>query len=125
MAKRIYDDATKAAAMAALLAGQSVGEVAQKYNISPQTLRSWKSRQANGDSVATVATQKKEEIGDLLIDYLRTILITLKTQAEHFGDKSWLKKQGANELAVLHGVSTDKAIRLLEALSNSEDSEAR
>jgi transposase-like protein len=102
--------------MAALLAGQSVAEVAKQYDINPATVRSWKSRQQNGEGVAIVATQKKEEIGDLLFDYLRTILKSLRVQAEFFSDKNWLKKQQANELAVLHGVTTDKAIRLLEAL---------
>lgn len=107
--------------MAALLTGQSVSEIAKQYNIPPQTLRSWKSRQMNGESIVSVATQKKEEIGDLLLDYLRTMLSTLKIQAVHFGDTNWLKDQGANELAVLHGVSTDKAIRLLEALSQDNN----
>lgn len=119
MAKIEYPNEVKAAVMSALLAGQSVTEIASEYKIPASTIRSWKSRQVNGESVASVATQKREEIGDLLLDYLRTMLKTLRTQAEHFGDKEWLKDQGANELAVLHGVSTDKAIRLLEALSES------
>lgn len=105
--------------MAALLAGQSVAEVARQYNINPATVRSWKSRQENGDSVAIVATQKKEEIGDLLFDYLQTMLKSLKVQAEHFGDKGWLTKQSADALAVLHGVTVDKAVRLLEALTTN------
>lgn len=119
MAKIEYPNEVKAAVMSALLAGQSVTEIASEYKIPASTIRSWKSRQVNGEAVASVATQKREEIGDLLLDYLRTMLKTLRTQAEHFGDKEWLKDQGANELAVLHGVSTDKAIRLLEALSES------
>lgn len=120
MAKVDYPSEVKAAVMAALLTGQSVSTVANEYKIPASTIRSWKSRQENGSSVATVATQKKEEIGDLLLAYLQTMLGTLRVQAEHFGDKVWLEKQGANELAVLHGVSTDKAIRLLEALAQSE-----
>lgn len=112
-----HDDATKAAVLAALLTGQSVAEVAKAYDVNPATVRSWKSRQQNGASVAIVATQKKEEIGDLLFDYLQTMLRSLKVQAEHFGDKNWLSRQSADALAVLHGVSVDKAIRLLEALA--------
>lgn len=109
--------------MAALLTGQSVSEIAKQYNINPATVRSWKSRQLNGESVAFVATEKREQIGELLIDYLHAMLKTLKVQAEQFGDKEWLKKERADSLAVLHGVSVDKAVRLLEALGGDGDAE--
>lgn len=115
-----YDESTKAAVMAALLAGQSVEEIAKKYKVPENTLKSWKSRQG-GNSVATVATHKKEHIGDLLIDYLSEALITLKAQVVIFRNENWLKTQSAQELAVLHGVVTDKAIRLLEALQSDAD----
>lgn len=121
--RKEYDEATKAAVMAALLTGQSVAEIAAQYNINPSTIKSWKSRQLNGESVAIVATEKKEEIGDLLFDYLQTMLKSLKVQAEHFGDKDWLSRQSADALAVLHGVSVDKAIRLLEALTHNDNAD--
>ncbi len=104
--------------MAALLTGQSVSSVAKEYKIPKGTVSGWRNQAANG--VANISTQKKEETGDLLWDYLRTSLKTLKAQAEHFGDKDWLKQQNAADLAVLHGVAADKAIRLLEAVSSAE-----
>lgn len=121
MAKIEYTNEVRAAVMAALLTGQSVAEIAAQYNIPEGTVKSWKSRQKDS-SVATVATPKKAEIGDLLLDYLHTMLRALRVQAEHFGDKSWLTKQTAADLAVLHGVSVDKAVRLLEALDGAPDS---
>lgn len=117
--RKEYDEATKAAVMAALLTGQSVSEIAKQYSINPATVRSWKSRQQNGESVATVATQKKEEIGELLLGYLQATLHSLTIQAAHFSDKKWLMMQSADALAVLHGVTVDKAVRLLEALGNA------
>lgn len=123
MAKTEYSEEVKAAVMTALLTGQSVTQIAREYKIPASTIRSWKSRQNNGESVATVATQKKQVIGDLLIKYLETSLETLQIQAKHFGDVTWLKKQSANELAVLHGVATDKSIRLLEALAGQTEDE--
>lgn len=116
-----YSPETKAEVMAALLAGQSVATVAASYDIPEGTVKSWKNRQ-RGHPVATVATQKKEEIGDLIVEYLRTMLRTLITQAEHFGDKQWLTAQGADQLAVLHGVAMDKTVRILEALENKPES---
>lgn len=116
-----YSDTTKAAVMAALLAGQGVEELSKQYSIPAATLRSWKSKQFNSGGVATVATQKKEKIGELLIEYLSASLTTLKAQVEFFKNEEWLEKQDASAVATLHGVTTDKAIRLLEALSRAEE----
>lgn len=121
--RKEYSDATKAAVMAALLVGQGVQEISKQYNIPEATLRAWKSKQANGESVVNVITQKKEKIGDLLVEYLTASLITLRAQVEFFKDEAWLSKQDASAVATLHGVTTDKAIRLLEALSNAEETE--
>ena len=115
-----YSDALKAQAMAALLAGQTPSHVAATLGIPVGTLRSWKSRQRHGDSVATVATDKKERIGELLTEYLVEGLETLREQVKVFRDAAWLKTQPASELAVLHGVIADKQIRLLEALADPE-----
>jgi transposase-like protein len=118
-----YSDEQKAAVLAALLSGQAINEVAKTYSIPAGTVRSWKSRQANGESVATVATEKREEVGELLVTYLRENLLTLRQQAVFFRDMDWLRKQGASEAAILHGVLTDKAVRLLEALSKADDAD--
>jgi transposase-like protein len=117
MSQKRYDPSVKAAAIAALLAGQSVSEVAREYSLPKGTVSSWRQRQAGG--VASNATQKRDEIGGLLVDYLHANLSTLKAQQTVFADPEWLKKQDAQELAVLHGVMTDKAIRLLEALGGA------
>lgn len=116
-----YGNETKAAVMAALLEGQAATAVAAQYNIPVGTVRSWKSRQENGEGVAIIASEKKEEIGELLLGYLRESLTTLREQVKHFRDQEWLRSQDAGELAVLHGVQMDKAIRLLEALGRASD----
>lgn len=107
-----HDPATRATAMAALLAGQSLTKVAEEYSIPKSTIARWK---------AEAATEHlpRPEVGTLILEYLQENLITLRVQAEHFRDKAWLKKQPADALAVLHGVMTDKAIRLLEAMSKA------
>lgn len=119
MGRASYSNEEKAAVMAALMAGQSVREVAAAYNIPRGTVGGWASR-LNKEGVSTVTDAKKEEIGDLLVRYLSEVLTTLTAQAKVFADKDWLKKQDASSVAVLHGVLTDKAIRLLEALGSSE-----
>lgn len=107
--------------MAALLAGQGAAEVAAVYRIPEGTVRAWHAemREESG-----VATRKREEIGALVLSYLASNLVALKAQTVVFADPTWLTAQDAQELAVLHGVMTDKAIRLLEALSESRSEPA-
>lgn len=128
MARREYSDETRAQVMAALLAGQSVSSAAREYKIPKGTLVHWRDAALSAAASAGVradSTQKGDELGGLLLSYLRQNLITLRVQVEHFRDEKWLSRQGASELAVLHGVITDKAIRLLEALEGATTDEGR
>ena len=115
---RTYSDETKAAVMAALLAGQSVSSVAKEYDIPKGTISNWKTRRLRG--VSQNGTQKRS-LDDLLVQYVEENLITLRTQAEVFRDEKWLKRQTASEAAVLHGVLADKTVRLLEAFGATTD----
>ena len=105
--------------MAALLAGQGVDEVAAQYKLPKATVSRWKA--SIPGEMEQVGTKKRERIDDLLLNYLEETLTTLSVQQQHFRDKAWLTTQSAQELAVLHGVSTDKAIRLLEAAEAASD----
>ena len=117
---RDYSPEVKAAVMAALLEGQSVRTVAAQYNVSKSTVGVW-AKESKG--VHIVQDSEKKEIGDLLVEYIRASLASMKTQVEHFGDKTWLTSQEADALAVLHGVQTDKAIKLLEAITREAEPE--
>lgn len=118
-----HSDETKAAVMAALLAGQSITDVASEYSLPVGTVKTWAASNKRRD-VANVEPQKRERIGQLLMEYLEANLETLKTQTVVFRDEKWLLKQSASDVAVLHGVITDKAIRLLEAFGKAEEAEA-
>lgn len=113
-----YSQDKKDAVIAALLGGQSVSSVAEEYKIPRGTVAGW-SAQARRETVSPVSNTKKEQIGDLLIGYLHANLTALQAQAQVFADPDWLESQDASEAAVLHGVMTDKAIRLLEALTRA------
>jgi len=119
-----HSEHLRAQVLAALYAGQSYTQVSQLFGVPIGTLKGWKSRDKHQpDGVTTGATPKRERIGELLLEYLVVNLETLKTQQVFFRDETWLKQQSASELAVLHGVSADKALRLLEGLAdqNAED----
>lgn len=119
---KAHSDAVRAAVMAALLAGQSISEVATSYNIDKSIVSRWK-RQIPNERLQAVATKKSHDFGELLGNYLATLLKALTAQAEVAGDPAYIKKQPASELATLHGVMADKGIRLLEAAqaANQDD----
>lgn len=120
MARREYSDETRAAVKSALLTGQSVSSVAKEYNIPKGTVSNWKRYGVGGTAERT--QKKNDRIGQLLLQYLEANLEALRVQSEVFADPSWLKKQHASDAAVLHGVMTDKAVRLLEAFGDDSDS---
>ena len=121
MARNEYPPEVQAQVLAALLEGQSISKVAEVYKVPEGTIKSWKARLSAVPSV--VATEKRAIIGELLLDYLEENLRTLKEQNVIFRDPKWLKDQGASALAVLHGVITDKTIRLLEAMGRQDGTE--
>lgn len=121
MAKKLkVTSETKAAVLAALLEGQAASKVAADYKLPEGTVRSWRSRmQRDASPLTDVATEKRDEIGGLLMEMLRENLVTLRTQAVFARTESWLNLQSAADVAVLYGVITDKTVRLLEALAGS------
>lgn len=116
MAKREYSQEVKAAVIAALLAGQSISSVAKEYDIPKGTVSGWRNQ---GKGVGAVSTQKKVDIGDLLIEMLTENLKAAKQIAIAVQDEGYIKKQDASDVAVLLGVINDKAFRMLEALDRS------
>ena len=119
MARRKYDDATRAAVIAALMTGQSLNAVAKEYKIPIGTVESWKRRKA--DLATKAATRNPQDVlGAALHGYVTESLTALRSQVKVFGDPDWIKKQSAHEMGVLHGIMTDKAMRLLEAMSDDD-----
>ena len=126
MSKKLYDAETKAAVLTALLAGQSVSSVAREYKIPKGTVSGWRRREIDSGSVgvATVATQKEKlEFGELLLKYMYKSMESMISAVEVFGDKDWLRKQDASDVAVLHGIQHDKVMRMIEALDRAESTD--
>ncbi len=107
--------------MSALLAGQSITEVAAEYKLPRSTVAGWAAAARRSAELGDPTV--KREIGDLLVEYLRANLEALRAQMKVFGDADWVKKQSASEVGVLHGVCADKAVRLLEAFERGSDEE--
>lgn len=113
----------KAAALAALLAGQSVSAVAREYNLPKGTVSDWKR-----GGVGTDPTQKGEgpasaspsaSIGDLLLTLLQENIKGLISASKVLQDDAWVRQQDASELGVFLGITHDKVVRMLEAMDRS------
>lgn len=109
---------TRAAVVAALLAGQSVSSVAREYNLPKGTVSAWKNR-TETPGVAESATQKGSQIGDLLVELLETNIRGLINAASVLHNAAWLADQNAAELGTFIGITHDKVIRMLEAMDRA------
>ena len=117
------DEHTRAAVLAALLAGQRVTEVAQQFKLPHSTVSRLKAT-ITPDKLDEVGRKKGEDFNELLGNYLKETLTTLEAQAKFFRDEDWLRKQNAADAAVLHGVQTDKAFSLFEAIERAAEAKA-
>lgn len=115
-----HSDQTRAAVIAALLAGQGVNEVAREYDINPSLVSRWK-KTIPEKELQQLAIQKKETIGDLVERHLRASLEACVKVAEQANNADWLSKQSSDSLAVFYGVLSDKSIRLLEAGQRAQE----
>src|SRR4051794_33262508 len=120
MRGKSHGDGTKGAVLAALLAGQSVNEVAATYQIAPKTVRDWRKAagiEPGSPTSPQVPLQKRDELGDIITDNLRKTFVALSAVADHVTDKEWLNQQSAADLAVLFGVFSDKGFRTIASLN--------
>ena len=109
-----HSEETRSAALAALLEGQSVSEVARKYKLPDSTVRSIK-RSIDTEEFAKVRDKKQESLAELIEGHLQASLQAAQNIANQTNNVDWLNKQDADKLGVFYGITTDKAIRILEA----------
>jgi hypothetical protein len=112
-----HDPETKAAVIAALLAGQGVAQTAAEFKLSEATVRTWRDRDVHALRQAQNLVQEKPELGERLFHLVDAYMVAAQEMVKRVSeDAEWTKRQDASGLAVFLGVLTDKVIRILEAL---------
>jgi hypothetical protein len=115
------DDPTRASVMAALLAGQGVNEIARALKLAKSTVSRYKN-ELLPSQLEQVGTQKRDKITALIEAHLETSLTCANTLAKKAAsNQKWFAQQSAEGIAVLYGVLSDKAIRILEAIEPAEE----
>ena len=114
MRGRKHTDETRASALAALLEGQGVSEVARKYKLPASTVRDLKTS-IDSEEFAKVREKKQEELAALIEGHLHASLKAAAEIASQASNADWRNKQDADKLGVFYGILTDKGIRILEA----------
>jgi transposase len=115
------DDAIRAEVMAALLAGQSVSEVAKQLKLSKATVSRIKNT-ILPEQLKHTETKRRDKITDLIESHLVTALTSANELARKATTNDiWISEQSAAELAVFYGVLTDKAVRILESIQPAEE----
>jgi hypothetical protein len=121
---RAHDPETRAAVLAALLSGSSIADISRRLKIPDSTIADWRDQAGIGPKAPKtpgyIREEQKADLGERVGGYLDDILVTVRAQAIHTRDPEWLHRQNAHDLAILHGVLVDKAIRLLGALRVDE-----
>lgn len=105
--------------MAALMAGTTIADASREFDIPAGTIKAWS--RDKSQLVIMDDPQKKDDLGDLLYVALTEALTTLAAQARFFRDVEWLRNQDASEVAILYGVVSDKAFRILTAIEQAAE----
>jgi len=124
MTRTVYPEEIKAMAIVEMLKGNSASYVSEKFNIPEGTLFYWRSEYGLANvKESSIASQKKAEIGNLLMGLLEQELITLQAIAKAASNPDWLDRQSADDLAVFFGVMHDKNIKKIEALNGARNTD--
>jgi hypothetical protein len=117
-----HTDETRGQALAALLAGQGVAEVARKYKLPESTVRDIK-KSIGSEEFVEVRAKKQEQLASLIEAHLHASLKAATQLAGQASNADWRNKQDADKLGVLYGILTDKAVRILEAAESATPAE--
>lgn len=121
MRGQAHSDETRGAALAALLEGQGVAEVARKYQLPKSTVQDIK-RSIESDEFAQVRAKKENRLAELIEGHLQASLQAATDIAGQTKNANWRNRQDADKLGVFYGILTDKSVRILEAAEAAQAS---
>lgn len=116
------DPKLKKRCIEAILGGLTISQSAQKHNVPRETVRDWFAK--SGHDLAALRQEKLENSANLLAEYLELNLDAMHKQIKILSDKKWLEEADPTRItavATAHGITCDKAFRILEAAERARE----
>src|SRR3989337_1582751 len=92
-------EALKPLVLKAILEGASVRHAAKEFGVAPATVGQWT---AKARTIVSI-TERREELGELMLRYVESTLRALQLQSEHFGSREFL--DDPESTASAHGLA--------------------
>jgi transposase-like protein len=102
----------RAQAVAAVIAGATVAQVAQRFGLRKQTVSEW----LQSEEIRTVRTTRErspEVLEAMIFDLVAEHITTIRAQLQATASAAYVQGQSAGDLAALLGTERDTLIRLL------------
>lgn len=106
------DEALKAQALGALMAGRSISEVSRETGVPVATLHRW--RGDIGEEMEKVGKEKRGVFASMIGDSFQRHVEALNQYATHTSTPEYIRTQAASEIATLHVAVGGYALRLLD-----------
>lgn len=113
-----YAPELKAQVIADASLGMSKSAIARKYSIPRTTVRSWTEE---APPLPVAASEKRDDLGRLVFEYLTTGLEALIAQNREAARSEYIRAQPADALYLLHGTMADKLVAIFGAIEAGTD----
>src|SRR5262252_1871645 len=115
----------RAEAVAAVLAGQALADVARRFGIAKGTLGTWLAQDDELRTLRTPDAHNEPDLGDLIYGLITDHIAAISAQLQATSRPEWLRQQSAAELGQLLGAERDTLLRLLAGLRRIDDADSR
>jgi transposase-like protein len=108
----------RAQVVAAVLAGESISEVARRFGVDKSSVIRWA---AAMQPVEPTVARTREALSELIWDAVAETLKSLIARAAVTGQADWIEKQSAADLAQLGATEWDRIIRMVSGFRPVDD----
>jgi hypothetical protein len=112
----------RAKVVAAIIAGATLAQAAQRFGLSKQTVSEW----LQSEEVRTVRTTRErspEVLEAMIFDLVAEHITTIRAQLQATASAAYIQGQSAGDVAALLGTERDTLIRLLAGFRPVDDNQ--
>lgn len=113
------DGSIRAAVLAALVLGESPGQIAEQYNLPVAQVEQWKRRFDITDPI-----QRRDQLSEQLLIFVQQKIKNLVAISVATSDEDWIHEQSASELAAYLRAEHEMLLRVFEAFGRTAQHQA-